>query len=184
VPLGGPLHPEAIGASLAALLPEEAIVCDEAITAAAALFPATRGAPPHDWLFLTGGAIGQGIPLATGAAVACPGRKVVCLEGDGSAMYTLQGLWTQAREQLDVTTVILANRSYAILQIELQRVGVGDVGEGAAGLLGIGQPSLDFTSLARGMGVPASRATTADEFHRQFDAAMREPGPHLIEALY
>ncbi len=183
-PPTGPLHPGAIGASLGALLPEGAIVSDEAITAAAALFPGTVGAAPHDWLQLTGGAIGQGLPVATGAAVACPDRKVVCLEGDGSAMYTIQSLWTQAREGLDVTTVILANRSYAILQIELQRLGLEQPGRRAADMLSIGRPDLDFVALARGMGVAASRATTADEFHAQLGAALTEPGPHLIEALY
>jgi acetolactate synthase-1/2/3 large subunit len=180
----GPLHPGAIGASLAALLPEGAIVSDEAITAAAALFPTTRGAAPHDWLFLTGGAIGQGMPLATGAAMACPERKVVCLEGDGSAMYTLQALWTQAREGLDVTTVILANRSYAILRVELQRLGVAEPGPRAGSLLDIASPALDLVRLAEGMGVPATRTTRAEEFHARFAAAMAEPGPQLIEAVY
>ena len=180
----GPLHPGAIGASLGALLPEGAIVSDESITASAALFPGTAAAAPHDWLYLTGGAIGQGLPVATGAAVACPDRKVVCLEGDGSAMYTIQSLWTQARESLDVTTVILANRSYAILQIELHRVGVEEPGPRATDMLAIGRPDLDFVALARGMGVAASRATTAETFHAQFAAAMAEPGPHLIEAVY
>ncbi len=179
----GRLHPSAIGASLGALLPEGAIVSDEAITASAALFPGTVAAAPHDWLYLTGGAIGQGLPVATGAAVACPDRKVVCLEGDGSALYTIQSLWTQAREGLDVTTVILANRRYAILQIELQRLGVEQPGPRARDMLAIGRPDLDFVKLARGMGVRASRATTAEAFHAQFSAAMAEPGPQLIEAI-
>ena len=180
----GALHPGSIGASLAALLPEGAIVSDESITAAAALLPGTRAAAPHDWLGLTGGAIGQGIPVATGAALACPGRKVVCLEGDGSAMYTIQGLWTQAREGLDVTTVILSNRSYAILQIELARVGAGVPGEAARQVLEIGRPSLDMVKLAEGMGVPAARTTTAEEFHARFAEAVAEPGPRLVEAVF
>jgi acetolactate synthase-1/2/3 large subunit len=180
----GPLHPGAIGTSLAALLPEGAIVSEESITAAPALFAATRDAAPHDWLFLTGGAIGQGIPVATGAAVACSDRKVVCLEADGSAMYTIQGLWTQAREGLDVTTVIFANRRYAILEIELQRVGAGETGAGAREMLGIDRPDLDMVGLASGMGVPGTRATSAEAFHAQFAAAMAEPGPRLIEAVF
>jgi acetolactate synthase-1/2/3 large subunit len=183
-PPSGPLNPGTIGASLAALLPEAAIVSDEAITGAAALLPATRGAAPHDWLSLMGGAIGQGIPVATGAAIACPDRKVVCLEGDGSAMYTIQGLWTQAREGLDVTTVILGNRSYAILQIELARVGATEVGQRARDMLDIGRPDLEMVKLAEAMGVPAARATTAEEFHRCFAEAMGQRGPRLIEALF
>jgi len=115
--------------------------------------------------------------------VACPDRKVVCLEGDGSAMYTLQGLWTQAREGLDVTTVIFANRAYAILQIELHRLGIDTPGAKASGVLGIGGPELGFARLAEGLGVPASRVTTAEEFHRRFAEAMEEPGPKLIEAI-
>jgi acetolactate synthase-1/2/3 large subunit len=183
-PPSGPLNPGTIGASLAALLPEAAIVSDEAITGAAALLPATRGAAPHDWLSLMGGAIGQGIPVATGAAIACPDRKVVCLEGDGSAMYTIQGLWTQAHEGLDVTTVILGNRSYAILQIELARVGATEVGQRARDMLDIGRPDLEMVKLAEAMGVPAARATTAEEFHRCFAEAMGQRGPRLIEALF
>jgi acetolactate synthase-1/2/3 large subunit len=181
-PRGG-LTPAAIGASLAALLPEESIVVDEAITATPALFGPSATAAAHDWLFLTGGAIGQGLPVATGAAVACPGRKVVCLEGDGSAMYTLQSLWTQAREGLDVTTVILANQSYAILQVELARMGFRDPGPRARDMLGIARPALDFTRLAEGMGVRASRANSAEELHRALAAALAEPGPRLIEAV-
>ena len=179
----GALTPAALGSSLAALLPEGAIVVDEAITASPALLGPTATAAPHDWLFLTGGAIGQGLPLATGAAVACPGRRVVCLEGDGSAMYTLQSLWTQAREGLDVTTVILANQSYAILQVELARMGFRDPGPRARDLLGIARPALDFTRLAEGMGVRATRATSAEELHLQLAAALALPGPQLIEAV-
>jgi len=179
----GSVGPASIGATLSACLPEGAIVSDESITGAAALLPATRGAAPHDWLSLTGGAIGQGIPVATGAAVACPDRKVVCLEGDGSGMYTLQGLWTQAREGLDVTTVVLANRSYAILQVELARVGAGAPGRRSRDMLEIGRPNLDWVELARGMGVPACRVTRAEDFHEHFSRAMAEPGPHLIEAV-
>ncbi len=182
-PPRGALTPAAIGTSLAALLPEDAIVVDEAITASLALFAPTAGAAPHDWLSLTGGAIGQGLPVATGAAVACPGRRVVCLEADGSALYTIQALWTQAREGLDVTTLILANKSYAILQIELARMGAGPPGPRARDMLGIDRPGLDFVRIAEGLGVPATRATRAEELHAQLAHALAEPGPRLIEAV-
>jgi len=132
---------------------------------------------------LTGGSIGQGLPVATGAAVACPDRKVVCLHGDGGAMYTLQSLWTQAREKLDVTTVIFANRSYAILNIELARVGAENPGPRALSMLDLHNPELDWVSLARGMGVEATRAATAEDFADQFAGAMKTRGPRLIEAV-
>jgi acetolactate synthase I/II/III large subunit len=179
----GELSAHAVAAVIGALLPEGAIVCDEANTSSIFLPGATAGAPPHDWLSLTGGAIGQGLPLATGAAVACPDRPVLALEADGSAMYTVQALWTQAREQLDVTTVIFSNRSYAILTMELQRTGAPVTGTTARSLLDLSRPDLDFVSLAAGMGVPASRAATAGEFAAQLDRALAEPGPHLIEAV-
>jgi len=181
-PPTGALDPSAIGAALAALLPEGAIVVDESVTASAPIVQATAGAAPHDWLTLTGGAIGQGLPVATGAAVACPDRPVACLEGDGSAMYTIQALWTQAREALDVTTVILANRSYAILDFELSRVGAAARGPAADALFGIGRPDLDFVGLARSMGVPARRAEDAETFTAALREALAEPGPRLIEA--
>jgi acetolactate synthase-1/2/3 large subunit len=179
----GPLDPVAIGAAIAALLPEGAIVVDESVTASAPIVAATAGAAPHDWLTLTGGAIGQGLPAATGAAVACPGRPVLSLEGDGSAMYTIQSLWTQAREGLDVTTVILANRSYAILDFELARVGA-DAARGPASeqLFGIGRPDLDFVGIAAGMGVPGMRVDDAQGFAAALREALAEPGPRLIEA--
>ena len=133
-------------------------------------------------LSLTGGAIGQGLPLAGGAAVACPDRKVVCLHGDGGAMYTVQALWTMAREQLDVTTVIFANRSYGILNIELQRVGA-DSGPKALSMLDIGNPDLDWVALATGMGVEAVRVDSVDAFRDAFASAMSQQGPRLIEAV-
>jgi acetolactate synthase-1/2/3 large subunit len=176
----GEITPEAVHRSIAALLPEHAIVSDEGITGGFGMLHLTRAAPPHDWLQLMGGAIGQGLPLATGAALACPDRKVICLEGDGSAMYTLQALWTQAREGLDVTSVIFANHRYAILEVELARVGA-QPGPQARSNYFIGNPDLDFVQLARGLGVSAARASSADEFNQHFAAAMREPGPHLIE---
>ena len=184
----GDLTAERAAAVLGALLPEGAIVSDEANTSGLWLPGATAGAPPHDWLTLTGGAIGQGLPLATGAAIACPDRPVLALEADGSAMYTISALWTHAREQLDITTVIFSNRCYAILGMELSRVGAADgsgagTGRAARDLLELSRPDLDFTALATGMGVPASRARTAAEFATALRHALAEPGPHLIEAL-
>ncbi len=144
---------------------------------------ATAGAPPHDWLTLTGGSIGLGLPLATGAAIACPGRRVLALEADGSAMYTLSALWTHAREGLDVTTVIFSNRSYAILGMELGRVGAGAAGTAARSLLDLSRPDLDFVALATGMGVPAGRARTPGELAALLRRSLAEPGPYLIEAV-
>jgi len=176
----GALTPEAVHRSIAAQMPDHAIISDEAITGGFGMLHHTRGARPHDWLQLMGGAIGQGMPLATGAATACPDRKVICLEGDGSAMYTIQSLWTQAREGLDVTNIVFANRRYAILEVELARVGA-TAGPQAQRNYSIGDPDLDFVALARGLGVPSARVTTADEFNARFGAAMAEPGPSLIE---
>ena len=179
----GELTGEAVANTVGALLPEGAIVSDEANTAGLWVAAATAGAPPHDSLTLTGGAIGQGLPVATGAAVACPDRKVVCLEADGSAMYTLQALWTQAREGLDVTTVIFNNRSYAILNLELSRVGAESPGPKALDMLDLSRPDLDFAALAKGMGVPAARATTADELVTALERGLVEPGPFLVDAV-
>jgi acetolactate synthase-1/2/3 large subunit len=180
---GGALTAKAAAAVIGALLPQDAIVCDEAATSSAFLPAATAGAPPHDWLTLTGGAIGQGLPLATGAAIACPQRPVIALEADGSAMYTISALWTHAREQLDITTVIFSNRSYAILAMELDRVGAVATGEAARSLLSLSRPALDFTALAAGLGVPAARAETAEDLAAHLRRALAEPGPHLIEAI-
>lgn len=179
----GPLDQFAIGAILARLLPEDAIISDESATSGLGPMLATIGAPRHDWLSNTGGAIGQGIPLATGAAIAAPGRKVINLQADGSAMYTPQALWTQAREKLDIVTIIFANRSYAILTQELQRVGAADAGPRAAAMFDIGNPDLGWTRLAEAMGVHASRATTPAQFEAQLTAALAGTGPHLIEAV-
>jgi acetolactate synthase-1/2/3 large subunit len=179
----GDLTAQTAAAVIGALLPEGAIVCDEAVTSGLFMPAATAGAPPHDWLTLTGGAIGQGLPLAAGAAIACPQRPVIALEADGSAMYTIPALWTHAREGLDITTIIFSNRSYAILDMELRRVGAAAPGEAARSLLDLSRPPLDFTALAAGMGVPASRATTASELATALGKALAEPGPHLIEAL-
>jgi acetolactate synthase I/II/III large subunit len=179
----GALTAETAAAVIGALLPEGAIVSDEANTSGLFLPGATAGCPPHDWLTLTGGAIGQGLPLAAGAAVACPDRPVIALESDGSAMYTISALWSYAREGLDVTTIVFSNRSYAILAMELDRVGAVATGPTSRSLLDLSRPPLDFTALAAGMGVPATRAATAAEFAAQLREALAEPGPHLIEAL-
>jgi acetolactate synthase-1/2/3 large subunit len=179
----GDLTPRTLSAVVGALLPEGAIVVDEALTSGVGLAEMTAGAPRHDWLSLTGGAIGDGLPMAAGAAVACPGRPVVGIQADGSAMYTISALWTHAREQLDVTTIVCDNGSYAILESELSRVGAGGDGKRAAQLLDLGGPDLDFVALAGGMGVPASRATTAEELADQLRRALAEPGPHLIDAV-
>jgi acetolactate synthase-1/2/3 large subunit len=179
----GELTAEKVAAAIGALLPEGAVVVDEANTAGLWIPSATAGAPRHDWLTLTGGAIGDGMPMAIGAAVACPDRKVVSLEADGSAMYTLQALWTQAREQLDVTTVVFNNRSYAILNLELSRVGVEGAGPKAHDMLDLSRPDLDFVSLAQGMGVAAERATTGEDFTAALERALADTGPRLVEAV-
>jgi acetolactate synthase-1/2/3 large subunit len=183
VPADGPLNADAIGAIVGAALPEGAVVVDESITAGLGLVAGTVGAPPHDWLGHTGGAIGQGLPVATGAAVAGRGRRVVCVEADGSAMYTIQALWTQAREGLDVTTIVLSNRAYAILQIEMHRVQADPPGPTAAALLGLDRPILDVVSVARGFGVPAVSVTTVAELDLALRRSLAEPGPSLIEAV-
>ena len=133
-------------------------------------------------LTLTGGAIGQGLPVATGAAVAAPDRPVIALQSDGSTLYTISALWTQAREHLDVTTVLLNNRAYAILRMELQRVGAQSSGPRANELLDLSHPDMDFVRIAEGLGVPATRVTTAEELADHFRRALAEPGPHLIDA--
>jgi acetolactate synthase-1/2/3 large subunit len=179
----GEITGDSIAKAVGALLPADAIVSDESNTSGLFMAGATAGCPPHDWLTLTGGAIGQGLPVATGAALAAPDRPVICLQADGSAMYTIQSLWTQAHEGLDVTTVLLNNRSYSILNLELARVGAEDPGPTALSMLDLSTPPIDFVSLAEGMGVPASRAATIEEFAEQFSAALAEPGPHLIEVV-
>jgi len=178
----GALNAESFAAAIGALLPENVIVVDEGNTAGLFVSGFTAGAPRHDWLCLPGGAIGFGMPVATGAAVASPGRKVLNLQADGSAMYTFQALWTQVREGLDVITVILNNQSYAILNLELTRVGAHP-GPKALEMLDLTNPRLDFVALAQGLGVAATRATTAEEFTEQLEVAFTTPGPHLIEAI-
>jgi acetolactate synthase-1/2/3 large subunit len=180
----GALTAVSVADVVGALMPENVIVVDESNTSSIPLTAATAGAPAHDWLTLTGGAIGYGIPAAVGAAVAAPDRPVLNLESDGSAMYTISGLWTQARENLDVTTVIYNNGAYDILRLELQRVGVGSApGPKALDLLDLSRPTIDFVKIAEGVGVPARRATTVEEFTDALGAAFAEPGPHLIDAV-
>jgi acetolactate synthase-1/2/3 large subunit len=179
----GALTPDAMWTTLCALMPENAIVCDESITSGRAAGPLTETAPPHDWMHVTGGAIGQGLPVATGAAIACPNRQVFAMEADGSGMYTLQALWTQARESLNVVTVIFANQTYQILQGEMQSVGGDEPGPKASEMLRIDQPALDWVSLALGMGVPGIRVNSAEEFVTALRHGIETPGPFLIEAM-
>jgi acetolactate synthase-1/2/3 large subunit len=179
----GALTAESVAQVIGALLPEAAIVVDEAITSGLFVPGPTAGAPPHDVLSLTGGAIGIGLPLATGAAVACPDRPVLCLEADGSAMYTAQALWTMAREGLDVTVVLYNNRAYSVLNMELGRVGADASGPKARAMFDLSEPPLDFVALATGMGVPAVRVDSADGCAAAVGRALAEPGPHLVEAM-
>lgn len=179
----GELNAITMGQIVARLLPENAIISEEAATTGRGLTQYLPGAAPHDMLYLMGGSIGQALPLATGAAIAAPDRKLVTISGDGGAMYTLQSLWTQAREKLDVVTIICANRRYAILDLELTRVGAGNAGPKALSMLDIGNPDLDWVALARGMGVEAERARDCTEFARAFEDAMTHKGPRLIEAV-
>ena len=182
-PPTGPLTAEKVCQAVGAILPEGAIISDEAITSALALPSNTVGAPRHDWLPLTGGAIGQGLPVAVGAAIACPDRPVIALEADGSALYTIQSLWTMAREQLDVTVVILNNRAYGILDTELARAGVQDAGPKAKAQLDLGAPALDFVELGTGLGISSRRVDTAEKLTGALDRAIADPGPHLVEVV-
>ena len=165
------------------LLPERAILIDEAITSGLMLNVMTQGCPRHDLITLTGGAIGQGLPNAVGAAIACPDRPVIALIGDGTAMYTIQALWSMARENLNVTAIVFNNASYSVLNVELDRVGAGMGGPKAKSQLNLGGPQLNFAHLAQGMGVHAVRAQTAEDFCTALEYALAQPGPHLIEAL-
>ena len=177
----GAITPPAIASILGAKLPENAIVVDESVTTGREFFPETAGAPPHDWINNRGGSIGYGMPVAIGAAVACPDRKVIALIGDGSAMYTVQSLWTMAREKLDVTVLIFANGTYNILRGELTNVGVRNPGPRAIDMLSINRPDLDWVSMARSMGVDAVRAKTCEQLTQAMDAGLDSRGPYLIE---
>ena len=178
----GALTPEAVAATLGALMPEGAVIADESVSFGRGFFANTRAAPPHDWLNVTGGAIGGGMPMATGAAIGAPGRRVINLQADGSAMYTMQALWTQARERLDVTTVLLSNRKYAILLGELANVGANP-GRTALDMMDLGNPDIDWARLAGSMGVEAARTDTAEGFADLLAHSLRRPGPFLIELL-
>jgi acetolactate synthase-1/2/3 large subunit len=177
----GALTFASIAQAIAMAIPENAIVVDESITTGRGFFPPTAAAAPHDWLQNMGGSIGFSTPVATGAAVACPDRKVICMVGDGSAMYTLQSLWTQAREGLNVTTIVFANRIYQILRGEFDGVGAGEPGQRALDMLKIDRPTLDWVALAKGMGVPGRAVTTADELVKALAEAIPHQGPRLIE---
>jgi acetolactate synthase-1/2/3 large subunit len=180
----GPINPESFAAALARRLPENAIFCDEAITAGLALPAVMAAAAPHDELDLMGGAIGGALPLATGAALGSPDRKVVCASGDGSALYTIQALWTQARENLDVTTVICANRVYAILAYEHLQIEGRPPGPRALPVLSLARPAIGFAELARGFGIEAVSVASAEALDDALDAAGRRRGPFLVEAVF
>jgi len=180
----GPLTQMALAQAMAHLTPEHAILSDEAITTGLLLGHVMARARPFEHLAVTGGAIGQGLPVAVGAAIACPDRKVVCPEGDGSAAYTMQALWTMARENLDVTVVLCANRTYSILKVELARVGASaGAGPRTLSMLDLDRPELNWARIAEGLGVEASRATTSEQFCDQYASAMKQRGPRLIEAV-
>ena len=180
-PLNGELTPAHVGSLIGELLPEESIVSDEAATSGFAVYPNTWNSKPHDWLSLTGGSIGQGLPVATGAAIACPHRPVICLHGDGGAMYTIQSLWTQARENLNVTNIIFSNRAYAILKVELDRVGALQTGDRAQSLFSLENPNIDWISLGKSLGVASFTTLTVEDFRKVFSSAVKEAGPSLIE---
>ncbi|MGN6174029.1 MAG: thiamine pyrophosphate-dependent enzyme [Streptosporangiaceae bacterium] len=181
----GALDVNTLAAAVGATLPENAIVVDEAQTSSLGLPAATANAARHDWITETGGAIGQGLPTALGAAIAAPDRQVLCLQADGSSLYTHQALWTMARERANVTTILINNDAYAILRLELRRVGAGSAGEAgpaARRMLDLSDPSINHTAIAQGFGVDAMQVSTADELVASLRRAYAAPGPHLIEA--
>jgi acetolactate synthase-1/2/3 large subunit len=183
LPARGAVSPEAVGQTLTALMPENAVVVDESITFGFRFLPDTVDAAPHDWMQVKGGSIGGGMPLATGAAVGAPGRRVINLQADGSALYAVQSLWTQAREKLDVTTVIFSNRKYAILIDELRNVGVENAGRTALDMFDLGSPDMDWIKIANGLGVEAGRAASMEQFGDLFAVANDRKGPFLIELV-
>lgn len=183
VPLRDELSTKSIGHAIGALLPEGAIIADESATSGGPAYFLTRQCPPHCALYLTGGSIGMGLPLAAGAAVACPDRTVIALQGDGGGMYTLQALWTQAREGLNVTNIIFANRKYQVLRVELARAGAVQPGPKTHALTDLSHPEIDWCALAKGMGVPATRPASGSAFYNDLKRALDEPGPHLIEVV-
>ena len=179
----GALTPEKVCIILAALQPEGAIIVDEGLTSTLSYYPLTAGLPPHSMMTIAGGSIGYGIPCSVGAAIACPDRPVINLQADGSALYTLQGLWTEARESLNVTTLICSNRSYNILNMELARAGIESPGKSMQSLIGLDNPTIDWVNIAEGFGVPAVSVNTAEDLARELVKALAEPGPHLIEMI-
>jgi acetolactate synthase-1/2/3 large subunit len=174
---------EALAAELGATMPEGAIVVDESVTTGRGFFPFSAGAPPHDWLNNMGGSIGFGAPVAVGAAVACPDRKVICMIGDGSAMYTIQALWTMARENLDICVMIFSNRSYNILYSQLADVGAANPGPRAIDMLTLDRPTLDFSMMSKSMGVPGGKAQNLEELTKHLTYAMSQKGPYLIDVI-
>ncbi len=181
-PAAGAITPESLAQAVAAVLPEDAVVVDESVSAGRGLYPATLGAPRHTWLSLTGGAIGVGPPLAAGAAIAAPGRQVLALQADGSGLYTPQALWTQARESLDVTTVVLANRGYQILKGELAKVGANP-GRTALDMMDLAEPTVDWVGLARALGVEGERVDDAARLADAIGRGLATPGPYVVEAV-
>ncbi len=179
----GALTPEATTAVIARALPENTIVIDEGITVGFPAFALTASAAPHDWLFITGGGIGWAMPVGIGAAIASPDRKVLCLQGDGGAMYTIQALWTMARERLDVTTVVFSNRGYLILDVELQRHGLGPAGANARRMMDISEPHIDFVKLAEAQGVDSHRVNDCKSLEDVLNTCLKQPGPHFIEVM-
>ena len=177
----GEITPEKIGTMLAALVPENAILCDEAVTTGRSFYPRTREARAHDYLALTGGAIGLGLAMTAGAAIACPDRKVIGLQADGSGMYTVQSLWTHAREKLNILTLIFANNAYNVLRQELKSVGASEPGPNGTQMLSLANPAIDWVSVAKGLGVPGVRVTTMEALIAAFNEGLLVKGPSLIE---
>jgi len=178
----GELTAQAIGQTLCALMPDNAILVDEAATNGPQIFAATKGARPHDYLSpVSGGAIGGGFPMALGAAIACPDRKIILVQGDGSGMYTVQALWSMAREKVDAIAIVIKNDAYAVLGLEMARVHDGELNTKMESMFDLTKPALDWVNIASGLGVSASRAKTAEEFHRHFASAIEMKGPTLIE---
>jgi acetolactate synthase-1/2/3 large subunit len=180
---GEAFNPHTIGQSLAALLPEDVLISDDGVTSGLPIYQVMAAGPRHEWLGHTGGAIGQGMPVAIGAAIARPDVKTVCLAGDGAGMYTVQSLWTMARENLDIITIVFVNHAYRILKIELARTGAGNPGPAANGMLSLGSPEIDWVKLAEGMGVGAEAVSTCAQFNDALKRAVDTPGPRLIACM-
>lgn len=178
----GPITPATAGASINRHMPAGSMISDDGVTASLPIFLSTISAEPHDWMMLTGGAIGQGMPLAIGASVAKPDARTICLTGDGAGMYTVQSLWTMARERLKVVTIVFVNHSYRILNIELKRTGAGNPGPAAQNMLNIGSPEIDWAALAEAQGVTGINAKTAEDFDDALEHALSQDGPVLIAA--